>query len=239
MRLNEILNTTEHRPWPLPTQEWKFYQEWKNVVFLHWPVQMEDLKDFVPNNLEIDLYEGTPWVSILIFDLKNLRPRFLPAVPPISDFYEINLRTYVKAENKQGIYFLQLEASNIISAKLARFLTKLPYVHSHINRTEGHITSTNDELSSDLDLKYEIGALKEKKNIDSWLTERYVLFQVDNESINKIEIHHFEWNIYDLHIKSLTCKYPVFQEIIKPPAITHYSTGVQVLGWLKKTVDKE
>src|SRR5690606_5475120 len=229
----------EHRPWPMPDTKWKFYQEWENVVFLHWPVAMEDLRDFVPTSLPIDLYEGRPWVSLLIFDLKNMRPRFLPAFPPISNFYEINLRTYVKAENKGGIYFLKLEASNLISAKLAKFLTKLPYVHSNVKREENYITSTNRKVSSNLQIDYEVGSLKDKNDIDSWLMERYVLFQVDNAAVCKIEIHHYEWNAYTLHIKNLVCDYPTFQKIIKPPAITHYSTGVQVMGWMKKEIGKD
>lgn len=236
MKLREILNTTEHRPWPMPATAWKFYQEWENVVFLHWQVAIEDLKEFVPDSLTIDLYEGRAWVSLLIFDLKNMRPKFLPAFPPISNFYEINLRTYVSAENKGGIYFLKLEASNLISAKLAKILTKLPYVHSHLKREPNSIIATNKKLSSNLQLDYEIGSLKEKKDIDSWLMERYVLFQVDNAGIHKIEIHHFEWNTYKLYIKNLVCNYPKFQKLINPPALTHYSTGVQVVGWMKKEI---
>lgn len=234
MKVREILNTTEHRPWQMPSKKWKFYQEWKNVVFLHWPVEIEDLKNFVPKNLTIDLFEGKPWVSLLIFNLEKMRPRFLPPFPPISNFYEINLRTYVKAENKGGIYFLQLEASKIISAKLARLFTNLPYTHSNIIREANYIHSTNNKASSELKLEYEIGAIKQKKDIDAWLLERYVLFQVDNNVINKIEIHHFEWNTYALYIQNFSCIYPSFGKIIKPPIITHFSIGVQALGWMKK-----
>lgn len=239
MKVKEILNTTAHRPWPLPDEKWKFYQEWKDVIFLHWPVAMDDLRDFVPNNLTIDVFEGQPWVSLLIFKLENMRPRFLPAFPPLSNFYEINLRTYVKAEGKAGIYFFKLEASNAISANLAKVATKLPYVYSNIKRDGNNITSTNNKMSSDLELQYEIGALKEKKGIDIWLMERYVLFQTDKSKISKIEIHHYEWNAYDLYIKNFSCNYPAFQKIIKPPTITHFSTGVQSVGWMKQEIREE
>ena len=36
MTIREILNTTEHRPWEMPTESWKFYQEWNSAIFLHW-----------------------------------------------------------------------------------------------------------------------------------------------------------------------------------------------------------
>lgn len=33
MSINEILNSTKHRPWELPNSTWKYYQEWSDVLF--------------------------------------------------------------------------------------------------------------------------------------------------------------------------------------------------------------
>ena len=45
MSIKEILNITKHRPWEIPIENWKFYQEWNNAIFLHWEVE---LRKFVP-----------------------------------------------------------------------------------------------------------------------------------------------------------------------------------------------
>jgi len=47
-----ILNTIDHRPWKLPSSQWSYYQEWNNAVFLHWQVDLNVLKEFVPENLD-------------------------------------------------------------------------------------------------------------------------------------------------------------------------------------------
>jgi len=109
MTIREILNTTEHRPWKMPTEKWKFYQEWNNVIFLHWQVELSELKKFVPEELEIDLFGGKPWVSVVTFTMEKIRPKNLPSFAPISDFDEVNIRTYVKSNNKTGVYFLSIE----------------------------------------------------------------------------------------------------------------------------------
>ena len=71
MTISDILNTTEHRPWKMPTESWKFYQEWNNAVFLHWQVELSELEKFVPKELEIDLFEGKPWVSVVALQWKR------------------------------------------------------------------------------------------------------------------------------------------------------------------------
>jgi uncharacterized protein YqjF (DUF2071 family) len=85
------------------------------------------LREFVPTDLEIDLFSGKPWVSVVAFTMNNIRPRYLPPFPPISDFHEINIRTYVTKNNKSGVYFLSIEASKKTSSMVSRLVSRLPY----------------------------------------------------------------------------------------------------------------
>lgn len=79
MKLSEILENTKHRPWEIPKRSWRFYQEWNDVLFLHWQVDLEELRKFVPEELEIDLFEGKPWISVVAFAMEKIRPRYMPA----------------------------------------------------------------------------------------------------------------------------------------------------------------
>jgi len=136
MTIQEILNTTKHRPWKMPTNQWKFYQEWNNAIFLHYQVNLNELEKLVPEELEIDLFEGKPWISVVAFTMEKIRPKNLPYFSPISNFDEINIRTYVKSNHKSGVYFLSIEAGNKISCKVAKRLSELPYRFSEIKRTD-------------------------------------------------------------------------------------------------------
>lgn len=194
MTIRELLNTTNHRPWEIPTDNWKFYQKWNSVIFLHYQVDLTELKKFIPNELEIDLLDGQPWISVVAFTMEKIRPKNLPYFSPISDFDEINIRTYVKSNNKPGVYFLSIDGGKNLSCKIAKMISELPYRYSKIKRTDQKYKSYNSEFSDNLNIEFKVGKeLTNKTGLDKWLTERYALFQDTDESINEFEIHHLEW----------------------------------------------
>lgn len=240
MSIREILNTIEHRPWKMPTGQWKFYQEWNNAVFLHWQVELTELKKFVPKELEIDLFEGKPWVSVVAFTMEKIRPKHLPSFPPVSDFDEINIRTYVKSNNKAGVYFLSIEGGTKSSCKVARAISELPYRFSKIRRTENQYESHNTEFNDTLNIEFAVGKeIEEKTELDKWLTERYALFQDAGNSINEFEMHHLEWSINEMELKKTNLSYERFDGLIKnEPSKTQYSKGVKVIAWGKVKKEK-
>src|SRR5688572_28814254 len=107
--INNILHNTIHRPFELPIGEWKYYQEWKDAIFLHWKIPFETLRPHVPQDLHLDNYAGSYYISLVAFTMKKVRPRRLPALRIISAFHEINLRTYVSNNNRKGVYFINIE----------------------------------------------------------------------------------------------------------------------------------
>src|SRR5438093_9555315 len=101
-----------HRPWPLPRAPWVMAQTWEDLVFLHWPMDPDDLRARLPRGLSLDTYRGDAWVSITPFVVTGLRPRGIPAVPGLSSFAETNVRTYVTRDGKPGVWFFSLDASS-------------------------------------------------------------------------------------------------------------------------------
>ena len=239
MTIQEILNTTNHRPWKMPTRSWKFYQEWNHAIFLHWQVELSELKKFVPKELEIDLFEGKPWVSLVAFTMEKIRPRFMPAFSPVSNFNEINIRTYIKSKHKTGVYFLSIEGGKRASCFLARAISELPYRYSKIKRKPGSFVSENTTLGDSIEIEFNIGQKQNKEELDDWLTERYALFQETKKAINEYEIHHLEWPINELTLKKTDINYRRFSNLIKTePDKTQYSKGVKVIAWKKKKRSK-
>ena len=236
MKIKELLKDVEHRPWGLPKPDWKFYQEWNNAIFLHWQVDEKELKKFVPKEIEIDLFEGKPWASLVAFTMEKIRPKCLPSFPPISNFDEINIRTYVKYNGKPGVFFLSIEGGTDLSCKVAKGISELPYRHSKMTRKSNHFFSKNLEFKDKFELEYKIGnKLENKENLDLWLTERYALFQNTEKAINRFEIHHIEWPINDLKIESINVNYKRFHKLINNnPNKVAYSKGVEVIAWGKE-----
>ena len=170
MTVQEIENMVEHRPWKMPKSKWKFYQEWNRTVFLHWKVNSEELIKFVPKELEIDTYRGDAWVSLVAFTMEKIRLRRLFPFPPISNFDEINIRTYVKSNNKSGVYFLSIEGGKRLSCQIAKGISELPYRYSRINRTANKYESFNQKYKDKLNLEFKVGKTNiQKSELENWL----------------------------------------------------------------------
>ncbi len=236
MIIKDILNSTWHRPWPLSEGSWRFYQEWNRAIFLHWMVDIEELRKLVPDSLEIDVHEGKAWVSLVAFSMENIRPKNLPAVPGISFFDEINIRTYVKYGTKAGVYFLSIEAGNPVSTKISKVVSGLPYRYSKMSREEGLFRSSNAKYNDAFNIRFSSGSnVSAKSPLDLWLTERYALYQEKSNGLSQFEIHHVEWPVANIDIKELNIDYPRFSSLLSgDPEMQHYSKGVQVLAWSKQ-----
>src|SRR3954466_16034111 len=77
------------RGWPI------MYQSWGKLLFMHWRLPVDALRPHIPEALGIDTFDGSAWIAITPLDLWNVRPIFVPPVPFVSDFHELNVRTYV------------------------------------------------------------------------------------------------------------------------------------------------
>lgn len=105
-----VLAEVAHRPWPLPAGPWAMAMVWHDLLFAHWPLPAEVLRRALPRGLELDTYEGRAWLGVIPFRMGGVRPRGVPALPGLSAFPELNVRTYVRAGEKPGVWFFSLDA---------------------------------------------------------------------------------------------------------------------------------
>jgi uncharacterized protein YqjF (DUF2071 family) len=123
----------DHRPWPLPPGRWAGRQSWRDLLFAHWPVPAASVRPLVPEALEVDEYEGISWLGIVPFRMAGVMLRGLPDMPGISAFPELNVRVYVTAGGKPGVWFLSLDATNPLAVWGARTFFHLPYYWADID----------------------------------------------------------------------------------------------------------
>ncbi|ADV64151.1 hypothetical protein Isop_3594 [Isosphaera pallida ATCC 43644] len=106
------------------------YQTWRRLLFLHWPLPAEEVQARLPQGLglTVDCFEGSAYVGLVPFIMSGVRPRGLPALPWLSEFPEINVRTYVNhPKTGPGVWFFSLDAGHPVAVAIARFWFGLPY----------------------------------------------------------------------------------------------------------------
>lgn len=237
--IHEILQAVEHRPWPLPKGKWRYYQEWNRLLFLHFEIPFETLRALVPPALALDDWDGKYYISVVPFTMEQIRPRLLPAVGFISNFDEINVRTYVKKEGKAGVYFLNIEAGKSLSVFVSKKLSGLPYEKAEMKRKKERYTSSNAKKHFQFDARYTIGeAVQQKTPLQTWLTERYCLYVYVKNTLYRYQIHHKVWELKEIRFEDLKVNYtlPGIQLTEKEVIAPNYSEGIQVVAWSKEKI---
>lgn len=225
-------------------------QRWNNLLFAHWPVAPDVIRALVPRTLPLDLYEGTAWVSVTPFYLNHLRPRGLPALPWVSEFPELNVRTYVTLGGKAGVYFFSLDAGSALAVLGARMTYHLPYF-----RAEMSVRPTEDGMISYHTRRTHRGAppavfsaryrptgamfRSAPGSLDHWLTERYCLYAVDAVGqIYRAEIHHVPWPLQpaEAQIDQNTMALAAGIALPDQPPRLVFSSRLDVLVWAPSRV---
>jgi uncharacterized protein len=121
-----------HRPWPAPHEPWLLAMAWHDLLFMHWPIRPAALLPYIPAGLALETFDGMAWIGVVPFRMSGVRPRLVPAVRWISGFAELNVRTYVVAEDKPGVWFFSLDAGNPVAVEMARDVFHLPYYNANM-----------------------------------------------------------------------------------------------------------
>lgn len=127
----------------LPGRPW-IEQAWRDVVFVHWRVDVSAVAPLLPRGVRPDTLgtdgvdDGvTTWVGLIAFSFEDTR--FPPvSVGRIGDFVEINVRVYtVDERGRRGVAFLSLDAGKLAPTLAARVATGLPYWWAIAQRRRG------------------------------------------------------------------------------------------------------
>ena len=179
---------------------WVWRQTWHDLLFLHWPISAALLRPHVPAELAIDEYEGRAWVAVTPFWMSGVTLRWLPSIPGVSTFPELNVRTYVRFLDRPGVWFLSLDAASRLAVAVARALFHLPYVYARMKvEREGdgiRYRSQRPDGPAFLARYRPSGPAQSsaRGTLEYFLTERYCLYaKPPGGVIHRAEIDHPPW----------------------------------------------
>jgi len=80
--------------------------EWKNLLMFNYVVEPALVDRFVPHGTELDSFAGQTYISLIGFEF-NRTCIAGARVPFHQSFEEVNLRFYVKREDRRGVVFIR------------------------------------------------------------------------------------------------------------------------------------
>jgi len=218
-------------------------QQWRDLLFLHWTFPVEVIQATLPPGLWVDTFAGQAYLGVVPFFMRNIRPRFLPAVPGISNFLEMNLRTYVHDRaGTPGVWFYSLDACQRLAVAVARRFFHLPYIYAEMNssllanggisyRVVRHHTGRPQNAG---DFEYRVGAalpVADPGSLEFFLVERYRLFAYGRGQLWSGAVHHQPYPLYQAEVGRWTDELLAlngFTSPGRPPDHVIMSPGVDV-----------
>ncbi len=238
------LKEIAHRPWAMPSGSWVMAQIWHDLLFAHWPVPEESLRSLIPAQLAIDTSGGQAWLGVVPFRMSGVRLRGMPSLPWLSAFPELNVRTYVVAGGKPGVWFFSLDAANALAVAIARAWFHLPYFRALMSceNKNGWIEYSSERThrgvaSGALHGRYRpIGKefCAQPGTLEHFLTERYCLYTADgNGRIIRGEIHHAPWplQLADAEFTKNSMPEAAGFSLSLTPPLLHFSKRQDVVVW--------
>jgi len=245
---DDIIQESAHRPWPMPRGPWLMTQTWNDLLFAHWPVDRQTLRDRVPASFELDLFDGEAWIGVVPFHMTNVAPRLVPALPWISAFPELNVRTYVTVDGKPGVFFFSLDAGNPLAVGAAKAMLNLPYFTAKMDvrvSADGNVqydSRRSSQPGAEFAASYRGLGYRHapaKGTLEYFLTERYCLYAVDHTYYAyRLDIHHPSWTLEggeaEITLNTMTQPLGIRLPAIAP--LLHFSKRQDMVCWAPERI---
>ncbi len=223
------------------------YQSWLKLLFLHWEIEPSEIQARLPPGLFVDTFENHAYIGVVPFYMSNIRPRFLPAVPGISNFLELNVRTYVHDTNGvPGVWFFSLDTNQPFAAWCGRQFFHMPYTVAGMNADQ----KNDDTILYECHRKgrpqaenaiFRYRGVSEPVSaspgtIEFFFAERYLFYAMNpkNGKLFSGRVFHEPYPLQEAEVSQFSLipiKQAGFSEIEGAPVHRAFSEGVDVLAF--------
>ena len=219
-----------------PTRRPVMRQSWDDLFFLHWEYAAEAIQSRLPAGLTVDTFEGKAYLGVVGFRMNAVRPLGLPALPWLSYFNELNVRTYVRdASGEPGVWFFSLDCDRAPAVMIARAGFGLPYEHAAMTFGPG-LAQTCRRQGEQETARYAWSAVSSPQiappgSLEFHLAERYNFFSVRGGRLVRGQVHHAPYELSSTDTAAwsdLPLRWDGFDVSGRPPDFAHCCQGVAI-----------
>jgi uncharacterized protein YqjF (DUF2071 family) len=224
---------------------------WEDIIMANYEIDPSVLKPFLPNGVELDLYNEKAYISLVGFMFKKIRI-FRVSIPFFGNFEEVNLRFYVKRTEsdhvKRGVVFINETVPYKPVAWLANKLYKEHYIsiptRSSIKDEESK-RKIKYEWEKNCNWNYIVAEtskeseLMANNSIEEFIFEHYYGYtKVDSLNTIEYNVNHPRWRIRKVIDSSIDCDFKAmygsdfsFLNEQKPNSVIAAEGSAVSIGW--------
>lgn len=193
---------------------------WEHIIMANYEIDPKILLPFLPKGVELDLFNGKCYISLVGFMFKNTKLFTIP-IPFLGTFEEINLRFYVirKDQNqiKRGVVFINETIPYKMVAWMANKLYKEHYTvvpTKHKIRT----TTTNQKIKfqwllnrkwNSIYVESEVKSnVMKNESLEKFIYEHYYGYtKIDENKTEEYQLQHPSWNVHKVNDFRINCDF--------------------------------
>lgn len=196
---------------------------WENLIMANYAVPPEVVKPYLPAGVELDLFEGEAFVSLVGFMFKNTRLFGVP-IPFMGSFEEVNLRFYVKREEQSEIRRGVVFVNETVPYKPVAWLANVLYKEHYTAIPTRHYIS---ELGEGKHIQYEwkvnggwnqiqVRALCQTLEMqpgshEEFIFEHYYGYtRIRENRSQEYQVQHPRWRIHPVNNYHIQCDFGAF-----------------------------
>ena len=185
--------------------------KWQQLILVNYSIDSEILQPYIPKGTQLDFYNNICYVSLVGFLFKDTKVLGIK-LPYHINFEEVNLRFYVKYNNKRGVVFIKEIVPKPLITLIANALYKEHYqtckMFHELTESDQHKTVkydwkiNNQWQSITVKSKCKTQAILPNTEAD-FITEHYFGYTKHKHITFEYEVTHPTWRQYpvlDYHI---------------------------------------
>lgn len=182
--------------------------EWRKLAMANYVIDEKILEKYIPAKTELDLWQGTCYISLVGFMFLNTRLKGL-SIPYHRDFEEVNLRFYVRyyenGEWKRGVVFIK----EIVPKPALSLIANTLYKEHYETLPVKHVWTESDnnlyvEYSWKKNEWHTFSILAENKSTpirqgseEEFITEHYWGYtKINGHITSEYKVEHPRWELY-------------------------------------------
>ena len=228
-------------------------QRWTELAYFHWAYEPADVQALLPAGVTVDTFDGSAWVGLVPFEMRDVQLGSTPPVPWLGSFIEINVRTYVRDSlGRRAVWFFSLDVPRSAIVAVARSVFALPYCWaeaSHEREGDRHDYRMRRRwprsIGTSANMSFTVAAAipdDDVSDLDHFLTARWGLITQRRRQLLHGQVRHPRWplcSVEDVRIdENVIAAAGLPSPNGAPRAL--YSPGVVVaVPWLQNVTGQE
>lgn len=186
--------------------------EWRDLIMANYEVDPSLLASRVPRGTELDLHDGTCFVSLVGFMFLDTRVLGLP-VPFHVNFEEVNLRYYVRRETsdeiRRGVCFIKEIVPRYAIAAVARGLYGEPYEcwqmwHERTDTTVSYSWSRGSSTNRlSVNIAENLGVPPEGSHGEFIIEHYWGYTQRSGTRVDEYRVEHPKWELFSTKYETI------------------------------------